>query len=239
MATDARSQTVPDLFEMTVAQAEDRLSRLGLTPVVEYEDSNRRRDTILRQIPGRGGSAGEGNLVMVWVSNGLVLPDGIVGQSPETARAILEGMDATVQVTTRDVVSSADNRVLEVAGWRPGDRFDATTDALTLVISNEVGVEVPRLDGATPEQMEDLLHPLDLTLNYVADLGSPDVPLGRCWIWVLLDSGRSVSPDEGQIVQRGTMIKVRDYEIWSQERIWGQLSPPDHDHRCHTMIEDP
>lgn len=215
MATDARPQAVPDLYGMTLAQAEDRLSRLGLSTVVEREDSALRRDTILRQIPGEGGSAGEGDLVIVWVSNGLVLPDGIVGRSPESARAELQGMGAAVQVTTRDVVNSGDNRVIEVASMAPGDRFDATIDALTLVVSNEIGVKVPNLKGANRAQMQDLLQPLDLKLDYQYLSHPPSPDPDPCWGWAITDNGRTVSPEEGKIVPRGTVIKVRYYEIWS------------------------
>lgn len=213
-APTAHAESVPDLTGLLASQAEAQLSRLGLTPVFELETSPMRRNSVLRHVPGAGGTAGEENLIVVWLSDGLELPDGIIGQAPDVARAQLEQMGATVQLTTRDQVNVTSKGVIEVVGISPGDKFDATQDVVTLVVPNEVGVRIPSLVGGGPA-LRALLEPLDLTLNYLNTMGPPpNQRLEPCYGWDIADAQRSVSPREGTIVQRGTVVQVTDSGRW-------------------------
>jgi serine/threonine-protein kinase len=215
-AEKAYTKVIPDLTGLPLSQAETELLRMGLTAIFEPESSPLPRNSVLRHIPASGGSTGEGGMVLLWVSDGLKLPN-VIGQSPDAARAMLEQMGATVQFTTRDSTIVIQNTVLEVVGMKAGDTFDATLDAITLVIPKELGVKVPSLVGSEQE-LREALAAFSLKLTYLSESHQrPPVTGSPCEGWVSSNT-RTIRPAVGTIVKRGTTVEVKDVAGW--EYVW-------------------
>ena len=129
-----------DLIGFTVEDAQARLFEDGYELETELRDSARRRGTVVDQFPRKGGTPGNDGVVRVYVSDGLLLPSNIIGMRGVDASTKLQNLGATVQTTIRNVGCGLGGLVADIAGFRPGDRFDASLDTITLVINEKENV---------------------------------------------------------------------------------------------------
>ncbi|MDR2799204.1 MAG: Stk1 family PASTA domain-containing Ser/Thr kinase [Bifidobacteriaceae bacterium] len=65
-----KSTTIPDLTNMTKDQAIKGLQGMGLTPQIEYQDSDLAKDRVIATSPVAGTKVSPGSAVTVYVSNG-------------------------------------------------------------------------------------------------------------------------------------------------------------------------
>lgn len=214
----ASAESVADLSGLTVANAEALVAQQGFSLAPVLNDSAARLGTIFDQFPRPGGTPGAGGAIRVYVSKGIMLPDDIMGQPRSSAEATLQALGASVQVTTRQVVCEAEDVVISVAGLVPGERFDASIDAVTLVVSEEGSPTVPQLWLSEFGQLRgrERLDSTCLTLDYHDRI--PPFPHSRDPCYTYRFSGSlDISPPAGTSVPPRSVVRVVSSGNWRRE----------------------
>jgi eukaryotic-like serine/threonine-protein kinase len=92
--------TVPNVVGQNVSDAQNTLSHLGLTVVVNQQDSNLPKDQVISQVPGDGSSAEKGATITLSVSKGpplVTVPD-VRNQNTDDATKTLQGLGLQTEV---------------------------------------------------------------------------------------------------------------------------------------------
>jgi beta-lactam-binding protein with PASTA domain len=92
---------VPSVEGQTLASARSSLERDGFVVRVDYQESPRARDTVLRQVPASGATAPDGTVTLTVAKPPTTTP-GVVDQQLSSATASLEAIG--VKVKTQDVL---------------------------------------------------------------------------------------------------------------------------------------
>jgi eukaryotic-like serine/threonine-protein kinase len=155
---------VPDLVDMSLQGARDRVGDDFEVEVAKSVRSERPVDTILGQDPGSG-SAERGSTISVTVVGTRVteVPD-VVGSARAEAEQELKAAGFEVEVEGRD--SSFDDQGL-IMGQDPprGEQAEVGSGVTITVGTGPSSVPVPRLYGNTPAQAESVLEGAGLRLG--------------------------------------------------------------------------
>ncbi|GAA4865088.1 Stk1 family PASTA domain-containing Ser/Thr kinase [Saccharopolyspora cebuensis] len=155
---------VPDLAGLTTQQASQRLAEVGLgLGDTEYRETDNESEIgkIMSWEP-RGVAVSEGTAIKVVVGKEIettAVPD-VRGDTYATAEAFLRGRGFTVNKQVTDSAEPADTVINQSPSGgsevRPGSE-------ITLVVSNGQQIQVPSLQGMSPQQAEQALKDLGWT----------------------------------------------------------------------------
>ncbi|WP_433870742.1 Stk1 family PASTA domain-containing Ser/Thr kinase [Saccharopolyspora sp. CA-218241] len=155
---------VPDLAGLTTQQASQRLAEVGLgLGDTEYRETDNESEIgkIMSWEP-RGVAVSEGTAIKVVVGKEIEtisVPD-VRGDTYATAEAFLRGRGFTVNKQVTDSAEPADTVINQSPSGgsevRPGSE-------ITLVVSNGQQIQVPSLQGMSPQQAEQALKDLGWT----------------------------------------------------------------------------
>jgi eukaryotic-like serine/threonine-protein kinase len=126
--------TVPDVTGLTREAAETRLTREGLDPVVEMQESDQPEDEVIAQDPGEGAKVDAGARVTITVSQGKRQVDvpNVVGLSEADARQMLAGDGLGVTVRRRDTDNEEEDG--QVLDQRPGAGVEVDAGRTVIII---------------------------------------------------------------------------------------------------------
>jgi eukaryotic-like serine/threonine-protein kinase len=91
--------SVPNVVGDDVTNAQNKLTNLGLNPVVKTDNtSTQPQGTVVRQNPTAGNTVNPGSKVTIYVSGGGVKVQDVVGDPVDTAKSILENQGFDVKI---------------------------------------------------------------------------------------------------------------------------------------------
>jgi beta-lactam-binding protein with PASTA domain len=179
----ARTDTVPNLEGMTVADARGVLRRLRLHARVRTTPSERPRGIVLRQDPAEGTTATRGDIVTLVVSSGVAAPPAtvtvptVVGRTASEATGVLRDAGLVAKI---HLVPSTEQAGIVVRQSPEGAAKTARGSAIRLDVAKArpipQRIEVPDLVGLTASDARRQLADLGLTAEIVR-LSSPE-PVG-------------------------------------------------------------
>jgi len=197
-STDPGTVTVPSVRNLTLAQAEQRLTAEGLElgPVRREADDNVRRGLVVSQDPGARQRVESGSEVALVVSAGsdMVTVPYVLGLSREEAQARLAeaGLDATFTARESDEPKNT------VIGTQPNIADSVPAGSTVTVFVSTGPVEVPNVVGLTERQATARLVAAEL--RYVIER-DPTTPAER---------GRVLAQDPNGLteVPRGSTVTI-------------------------------
>jgi eukaryotic-like serine/threonine-protein kinase len=144
--------TVPDVTGLTREAAETRLTREGLDPVVEMQESDQPEDEVIAQDPAEGAKVDAGARVTITVSQGRRQVDvpNVVGLAEADARQVLAGDGLGVTVRRRDTDNEEEDG--QVLDQRPGAGVEVDAGRTVIII---VGRFVEPEEPPEPEPAPD------------------------------------------------------------------------------------
>ncbi|MFC8730981.1 Stk1 family PASTA domain-containing Ser/Thr kinase [Luteimicrobium sp. NPDC057192] len=196
-----KTDSVPNVKGLSQADAREKLKEAGFTVADEVRSENSKdvpQDAVTRTDPKAGSVRDKGTEIMLYVSNGLVTLDDLVGKTRDEA---LDALDkAGLQSDTEEQETPDASQVGRVLSQAPaaGSVKQGTRIKLTIGKEEDTTVTIPSdLVGKTQEEAEDALGGLSLNVdpngpNLVAD---DTVPAG-----IVMDSNP----------KQGTQVKVGD-----------------------------
>ncbi len=202
--TPAATVTVPDLTGMTVEEAEEALSAVGLIGkqgTSEYSDSID-EDLVSSQDTVAGSSASEGDTVIYHVSKGVetVTVPSVLGSSRSSAVSTLEDLGLTVNVVEDYSSSYSEGKVCAQSYSSGSIVSKGSTITITVSLGEEdTSVTVPTISSSmTVEEAE----------SAIANAGLRYDLQGRSSDTVSEGYVISISPSSGSSVDEGSTITI-------------------------------
>jgi eukaryotic-like serine/threonine-protein kinase len=152
--TTAETVVVPNVVNLNRLVAEEKLSNLGLTSIIEYATNEKfGRDVVFDQNPLEGRQVQAGTEIKLTVSSGdgvLRVPD-VVGRSRDVAESTLRAKGFEPKVETRPDASAAPGNVIEQTPT--ADSPGKAGDVITIIVADRTGTgKVPDVTGKTPAE---------------------------------------------------------------------------------------
>lgn len=144
LATNAYADPLPDFRGLSTSEAESLATDLDLTLVIELIAADTTVGRVIDQLPDASTELAGERRVMLWVSDGLRVPD-LQGLKLEVAVAKLTDLGVASEVSRAPIVGTS----VEHVGRQvpsPGDQIDASQDTVFLTVSVADQV-VPDLSG--------------------------------------------------------------------------------------------
>ena len=196
---------VPTVVGLSQANAKTQIEAAGfvweLNPEKVASDSVE-EGSVASTDPAGGTQAEKGSTVRVTISSGpdsVVLPDNLVGMTPEDARKAIETLGLKWELDSSKVASDtvAEGKVAQT-NPSPGSKVKAGQTIRVYLSSGSDEVEVPDLDGMSQDQARSALKAVGLELGNVTSVDSEK------------DKDRIVAQDPvtGTKVKKGTTIGV-------------------------------
>ena len=196
---------VPTVVGLSQANAKAQIEAAGfvweLNPEKVASDSVE-EGSVASTDPAGGTQAEKGSTVRVTISSGpdsVVLPDNLVGMTPEDARKAIEALGLKWELDSSKVASDtvAEGKVAQT-NPSPGSTVKAGQTIRVYLSSGSDEVEVPDLDGMSQDQARSALKAVGLELGNVTSVDSEK------------DKDRIVAQDPvtGTKVKKGTTIGV-------------------------------
>lgn len=196
---------VPTVVGLSQANAKAQIEAAGfvweLNPEKVASDSVE-EGSVASTDPAGGTQAEKGSTVRVTISSGpdsVVLPDNLVGMTPEDARKAIEALGLKWELDSSKVASDtvAEGKVAQT-NPSPGSKVKAGQTIRVYLSSGSDEVEVPDLDGMSQDQARSALKAVGLELGNVTSVDSEK------------DKDRIVAQDPvtGTKVKKGTTIGV-------------------------------
>lgn len=196
---------VPTVVGLSQANAKTQIEAAGfvweLNPEKVASDSVE-EGSVASTDPAGGTQAEKGSTVRVTISSGpdsVVLPDNLVGMTPEDARKAIEALGLKWELDSSKVASDtvAEGKVAQT-NPSPGSKVKAGQTIRVYLSSGSDEVEVPDLDGMSQDQARSALKAVGLELGNVTSVDSEK------------DKDRIVAQDPvtGTKVKKGTTIGV-------------------------------
>ena len=196
---------VPTVVGLSQANAKAQIEAAGfvweLNPEKVASDSVE-EGSVASTDPAGGTQAEKGSTVRVTISSGpdsVVLPDNLVGMTPEDARKAIEALGLKWELDSSKVASDtvAEGKVAQT-NPSPGSKVKAGQTIRVYLSSGSDEVEVPDLDGMSQDQARSALKAVGLELGNVTSVDSEK------------DKDRIVAQDPvtGTKVKKGTPIGV-------------------------------
>ena len=204
-AAEPKSIAVPNVVGLTQAEAKTQIEQAGFT--WELNPDKVASDTVeagsvVSTDPAAGTSAEKGATVRVTISSGpdsVVVPDNLVGMSPDEARKAIEAQGLKFEQSSKTVASDTvpEGKVAET-NPSPGTKVKAGQTITVSLSSGSSEVEVPDLQGMSQDQARSALKSAGLELGNVTSVDSDK------------EKDRIVSQDPatGTKVKKGTSIAV-------------------------------
>ncbi|GMA23743.1 hypothetical protein GCM10025864_15020 [Luteimicrobium album] len=196
---------VPNLKGKSQKEARDALKALGFTVADEVRTENSKDvplDSVTRTDPKAGSVRDKGTEVVLYVSNGLVTLDDLVGKTKDEALAALD--KAGLQSDTEEQETPDASKVGLVLEQAPaaGSVKQGTRIKLTIGKEEDNSVTIPNnIVGMSQEDAENTLGQLSLNVNPNGPTLQPSdtVPAG-----IVIDS----NPKQGTTVQVGDPVTL-------------------------------
>lgn len=196
---------VPTVVGLSQANAKAQIEAAGfvweLNPEKVASDSVE-EGSVASTDPAGGTQAEKGSTVRVTISSGpdsVVLPDNLVGMTPEDARKAIEALGLKWELDSSKVASDtvAEGKVAQT-NPSPGSKVKAGQTIRVYLSSGSDEVEVPDLSGMSQDQARSALKAVGLELGNVTSVDSEK------------DKDRIVAQDPatGTKVKKGTTIGV-------------------------------
>jgi serine/threonine-protein kinase len=189
---------VPDLVDMSLDGAREKVGDDFEVEVAKSVSGERPVDTILDQNP-RAGKAEKGSTISVTVIGTRVadVPD-VVGSGRAEAERALNAAGFEVEFAERESTFDEQNRVM---GQDPsgGAQAEVGSEITVTVGTGPSSVPVPRLYGNTPAQAESVLQGAGLRLGTQSQDYNDDVAEGSIFLQ---------NPSGGENVEPGTAVDV-------------------------------
>ena len=196
---------VPTVVGLSQANAKAQIEAAGfvweLNPEKVASDSVE-EGSVASTDPAGGTQAEKGSTVRVTISSGpdsVVLPDNLVGMTPEDARKAIETLGLKWELDSSKVASDtvAEGKVAQT-NPSPGSKVKAGQTIRVYLSSGSDEVEVPDLSGMSQDQARSALKAVGLELGNVTSVDSEK------------DKDRIVAQDPvtGTKVKKGTTIGV-------------------------------
>ena len=196
---------VPTVVGLSQANAKTQIEAAGfvweLNPEKVASDSVE-EGSVASTDPAGGTQAEKGSTVRVTISSGpdsVVLPDNLVGMTPEDARKAIETLGLKWELDSSKVASDtvAEGKVAQT-NPSPGSKVKAGQTIRVYLSSGSDEVEVPDLSGMSQDQARSALKAVGLELGNVTSVDSEK------------DKDRIVAQDPvtGTKVKKGTTIGV-------------------------------
>ena len=196
---------VPTVVGLSQANAKAQIEAAGfvweLNPEKVASDSVE-EGSVASTDPAGGAQAEKGSTVRVTISSGpdsVVLPDNLVGMTPEDARKAIEALGLKWELDSSKVASDtvAEGKVAQT-NPSPGSKVKAGQTIRVYLSSGSDEVEVPDLSGMSQDQARSALKAVGLELGNVTSVDSEK------------DKDRIVAQDPatGTKVKKGTTIGV-------------------------------
>ena len=97
----------PDILGLTPAEAKTRYRNLELGLLIrEYEESDKKAGTIIRQRPGAGIPMADNRQIEIWISESKALMPDLVGLTTGEAERMIKGLKLSIQVAGEENSSS-------------------------------------------------------------------------------------------------------------------------------------
>ncbi|MBT1172665.1 Stk1 family PASTA domain-containing Ser/Thr kinase [Bifidobacterium sp. MA2] len=177
-STGPQSTKIPDVTGMTQSEARTELESAGFkvgTSVQTEDSASIAKDKVTRTNPAAGKSEPKGTTVLLYVSSGLTtIPDGLVGQSKDSAVAALRDAGFTgVTITEEYSDSVAAGNVMSV--YPSSNTSVAQGTSVSLVVSKgSQPVTVPNVIGETYANAKAQLEALGFTVNQSGSASTSD-----------------------------------------------------------------
>jgi eukaryotic-like serine/threonine-protein kinase len=197
-SSSPEERSVPNLLNMTRAQAERALEERDLTlgEVERQASADVPQGRIISQTPEPGGFLEVGGAVDVLISSGapeVVVPD-VLGWDKQDARAELEGRQLRVRLVRRD----SDEPVDTVINTDPRPAATVAVDTVVTVFWSDGPEEVPSVVGLQESEARQAIEDAGFTVNVVYDDET------RAERGIVL----SQSPEAGSTQSEGTTITI-------------------------------
>lgn len=214
VSTTAVAESIPDLRDLTLSQAETALASTSINLVVERRDSLQRRGTIIEHFPTHGGVTGPDGKLLVWLSDGIMIPNDLINLPGTVAEERLTELGLEVQMLERDVFVGASlltrGDVVEIIP-ESGSRIDATLEPINIITAIPHTATVPAnlrsLDGII--SMRTALEEIGLN-SVLDDQSPPQVQYGNtdpCYQWTY-NQHIAVSPPVGSVLDLGSTVTL-------------------------------
>ena len=170
---------VPTVVGLSQANAKTQIEAAGfvweLNPEKVASDSVE-EGSVASTDPAGGTQAEKGSTVRVTISSGpdsVVLPDNLVGMTPEDARKAIETLGLKWELDSSKVASDtvAEGKVAQT-NPSPGSKVKAGQTIRVYLSSGSDEVEVPDLDGMSQDQARSALKAVGLELGNVTSVDS-------------------------------------------------------------------
>ena len=196
---------VPTVVGLSQANAKAQIEAAGFVWELNSEkvaSDSVEEGSVASTDPAGGTQAEKGSTVRVTISSGpdsVVLPDNLVGMTPEDARKAIETLGLKWELDSSKVASDtvAEGKVAQT-NPSPGSKVKAGQTIRVYLSSGSDEVEVPDLDGMSQDQARSALKAVGLELGNVTSVDSEK------------DKDRIVAQDPvtGTKVKKGTTIGV-------------------------------
>ena len=196
---------VPTVVGLSQANAKAQIEAAGFVWELNSEkvaSDSVEEGSVASTDPAGGTQAEKGSTVRVTISSGpdsVVLPDNLVGMTPEDARKAIEALGLKWELDSSKVASDtvAEGKVAQT-NPSPGSKVKAGQTIRVYLSSGSDEVEVPDLSGMSQDQARSALKAVGLELGNVTSVDSEK------------DKDRIVAQDPatGSKVKKGTTIGV-------------------------------
>ena len=196
---------VPTVVGLSQANAKAQIEAAGFVWELNSEkvaSDSVEEGSVASTDPAGGTQAEKGSTVRVTISSGpdsVVLPDNLVGMTPEDARKAIEALGLKWELDSSKVASDtvAEGKVAQT-NPSPGSKVKAGQTIRVYLSSGSDEVEVPDLSGMSQDQARSALKAVGLELGNVTSVDSEK------------DKDRIVAQDPatGTKVKKGTAIGV-------------------------------
>ncbi len=206
-SSDKEMVAVPDnLIGMTQAEAKSAVESVGLVFAISNEtvaSDEIEEGKVAKTDPPSGNQVEVGSTVTAKLSSGaesVVIPDNLVGMSPDAAKQAIEAL-GLVYEQTADPVASADVEEGKVAQVNPsvGSKVKKGSTVKVSLSSGPKSVEVPDVTGMTQDQAREALAAKGLTVGSVQVSDDPSQKEGLVI---------STNPAAGTSVNKDTAVTL-------------------------------
>lgn len=206
LASGETAVVVDDLAGKKAEEAKKILIDEGLTPEIEYSESEKEEGIVLKTDPKAGSKIASGSTVKLYVSegsSGTNIPD-VTGKTQAEAKSTLEQKGFTVSI-----VSSSDSSGVKsgcVVSQSPAGGGSAPAGSeITITVSTgeneDAKIKVPNVIGSTEEDALVKLTEAGLTLGNVTEVSNDDSSLKGLVC--------AQSYQVGTYVDKGTVIDLK------------------------------
>lgn len=206
----------PDLLGKTLSEIGEDFSQADFSLLVQQVEAAEPKGRVFLQVPSPGADMGEGAMVYVRVSQGLMVPAGLAGRNAETVVTELEARGFAVERTSTLVLGVPDGIVAAVIP-EEGTFLDATQDVVFLQVSNDRGIEIPNLVGLRIGQARDMLAALGLRGELVTKLDLRSIGSICTGFTDFTAEITASDPPHGQHLLHGSTVRLEGKKVvsWS------------------------